>query len=320
MNDAVKPAVWLRHLETSDELSQFIVHGGSLLRVVTSCDQQTHNSLVGELFDLSNRLGLKHLGVERLDCSRLYSAPDVVSSAASKADFTELFTQIARRIWKFLGPVDEAFLLDEVRFILRSSPLDLRADFRSEMNQFLEHFPGFSRDFRVAVRSVLLEIIVGGASSRDALQRVESYFLGTAKVRELRDIGIQRKLARETATRVLRNLFELNRATGSNGTLLHLDFRWISDHELAPSNSSARPASKSQRVATYQWIRELIDGSDQFSSSLICVEFGPNFPDPNFRGRGWGLYDALRLRLEDGVRPVGGPNLSAPFIPLTSSC
>lgn len=320
MSDSVEPATWLRHLEDADELIQYLETGGSLLRVVTSRDQWTHRSLVDELHGLCTRMNLRRLAVDHFDCRRLYSAPDVVVSVAKKMDIYDVFAHVARRIWKSLGSVDDKFLLEEVRFILGASPSELRVDFRSEMEQFFGNFPGFSRDFRLAVRSVLLDLIVGGASSRIAIQRVESYFLGSGTVKDLRDISIQRKLTRETATRVLRNLVELNRAAGSRGTLLHLDFRSLSDHEMVPGDYLVRSASKSQRIAAYQWIRELIDGNGQFSSCMICVELGPNFPDPNFRGRGWGLYDALRLRLEDGVRPVGGPNLSAPFIPLAAPC
>lgn len=316
MSDAVAPATWLRHLEEVDGLRQFLEPGGSLVRVVTSHDRVTHTSLVDELSRLSGRLGLVQVGVDRLTCPRLHLADDVVAVAGGSLDFPELFARIARRVWNRIGAVGGNYLLEDVRAILCKTYPDLRSDFRSEMDRYLADFPGFSRDFRSAIRVILIGVISGGHAASDALERVESYFTGTGTLKELREIEIQRRLTRETATRILRNMVELCRAAGHIGTLLHLDFRWLSNPELVPSEFSFRRASRTQRVAAYQWIRELIDGVDHFSSLLICTEFGPKFPDPDFRGSGWGLYDALRLRLEDGVRPIGGPNLSAPFIPL----
>ena len=199
--------------------------------------------------------------------------------------------------------------------------MDLRSDFRAELRRAFDSGPALSRDFRSAVPRVLEGVTDGPPHERLVIGQFQSFLCGTLSARDLFQFGFQKKVSRETATSTLKNLLALFAHANRNGVLLHLDLRWITDHELLSAGGRAVFApTKQARVWVYQWIRELIDGLDRFSSTLLVVEFGPSFEDPSFAGRGWGLYDALRLRLQDGVHPLDGmQNPSAPFVALRSA-
>ena len=53
----------------------------------------------------------------------------------------------------------------------------------------------------------------------------------------------------------------------------------------------------------YEVLREFIDGTDRLAGVLLAVATGYEFlNDDPVRGRGWGIYSALRTRIMDDVR------------------
>jgi len=315
MADHLSPLAWTRHLTDIDNFPGYLLLGGSAVRVVVTEDADTHVELVDELGHLERSHELVGIRVDAGSCGKLHQPQSILAAIARRVDLFDVFTHVARRIWRDLGyPSTEVTIakVAERHGLLHN---ELRTEFRAESRRFIGDLPGLSRDFRTAIHTVLLEVIDHDHRGRAVAQRVESYLLGTLGAKDLFELGIQRKVSKETATPAMRNLLALLCAARPQGTLLHIDLRWATD-ELLLTEGPAWRATKTQRIAIYQWVRELIDGVDRFTSTLICVEFGPQFPNASFSGRGWGLYDALRLRLEDGVRPVGGPNPSAPFVPL----
>ena len=223
-------------------------------------------------------------------------------------------------MWTRIGYPSSAVTATEVGAHHGLPTLEIRRDFRDELQSLLREKHQLSRDFAAATRHVINGVIDGTQAERLALGQFESYLTGNLTARELFQLGVQKKISRETATSALRNLLALHRLAGRSGALLHLDLRWATNHEQLPkTEAGGYVPTKQARTSIYQWVRELIDSLDRFSSTFICVEFGPNFRDPAFHGRGWGIYDALRLRLEDGVKPADGPNPSASFVPLAAS-
>lgn len=315
MTDHLSPLAWTQHVADIDNFPGYLLLGGSAVRVVVTEDDDTHVELIDELTRLERSHELVGIRVDAASCGKLHQPQAILATIARSIDLFGAFTDVARRIWRDLGyPSTEVTIakVAERHGLLHN---ELRTEFRLESRRFVAELPGLSRDFKTAIHSVLLEMIDSDHRGRAVVQRVESYLLGTLGAKDLFDLGIQRKVSKETATPAMRNLLAFLHAASPSGTLLHIDLRWATDEHLLTEGPVWR-ATKSQRVAMYQWVRELIDGVDRFTSTLICVEFGPQFPNASFSGRGWGLYDALRLRLEDGVRPVGGPNPSAPFVPL----
>ena len=317
MPDLLSPQAWTGHVADIDDFPGYLLLGGSAVRVVVTEDDRAHKDLNEALSDLAEAAQLEHVMLDAMSCPRLYQSPAILSAVARSINLVDIFNRIARRIWARLGyPSVEVSVakVAERHGLLHDQ---LRTDFRDETGRFLEQLHGLSPDFKNAMRRILLRVSDGEHRGEAGVRYLESYYAGTLGARDLYEVGLHRKLTKETATPALRNLLALLAAADHAGSLLHLDLRWVTDETLL-TEGPLRPASKSQRLAVYQWVRELIDSVDRFTSTFIVVEFGPQFTDPRFNGRGWGLYDALRLRLEDGVRPAGGPNPSAPFVPLGS--
>jgi len=236
----------------------------------------------------------------------------MVASIAQRTDLRETLRCCARRIWSDMGYLVESAEIRDVAERHNLSMVNLRQDFRAELNRLPHKDVRLGRDFLSALRLVLPGVSEGGVTEHNEVGRLTSYLSGTLGMSDIFQLGMQRKLDRQTALPVLRNFLALNRLAGRSGTLLHIDLTWATDHETLGVNG----LTKQSRIWTYQWLRELIDSHHLFDAVFLCIEVGPGFPDPNTLGRGWGLYDAVRLRLEDGVHPRDGQNLSAPIVTL----
>jgi hypothetical protein len=311
-----EPNRWLQHLLDVDLSLEFVQRGGSLLRVVSTGSPATHWSLVAALQSTSESEQLPLVQIGHGNCEKLQYPNKIVAAMGETVDLAALFRAIAHRAWRQLGYAGSSVTARDVSEVTGRSLMDLRSEFRFEVRRLLESGPPLSRDFRNVVPRVLDAVIDGPQAERNYVEPFRSYLRGLLSARDLYQLGVMKKVTRETATSTLRGLLALHSLTSTPGVVVHLDLRWGSDHELlSTKDRRILGPTKQARIWIYQWVRELIDTFDTFSSTIMIVEVGPSFGDPSFSGRGWGLYDALRLRLEDGVHPAdGAPNLSAPYV------
>lgn len=312
MIEHLTPAAWTNHLVTVEGLPKLLQDGSSMLRVAVTRDRSVSNSLRSELDAFAASHGLEIARADRSTCERLQEPNRMVASIAQRTDLRETLRCCARRIWSDMGYLVESAEIRDVAERHNLSMVNLRQDFRAELNRLPHKDVRLGRDFLSALRLVLPGVIEGGVTEHNEVGRLTSYLSGTLSMSDAFQLGMQRKLDRQTALPILRNFLALNRLAGRSGTLLHIDLTWATDHEALGVNGLTRQS----RIWTYQWLRELIDSHHLFDSVFLCIEVGPGFPNPNALGRGWGLYDAVRLRLEDGVHPSDGQNLSAPIVTL----
>lgn len=319
-SDVLTPHSWLSHMVATDHCGEYLEEGGSLVRIVSTPDEATHAQLVDALRRVTEDLQIGMISVSHHNCDQLQYPHKIVAALGEQIELRDLFHACAAQVWRRLGYPPTGVTAREVSDRHGGSLMDLRSDFRSEVRRMFDSETNLSRDFRSAIPRILEGVLDGPHQERIVIGQFQSFLLGTLSARDLFQIGIQKKVNRETATETLRNLLALVALANRTGAVLHLDLRRVTDHELvAQGGRLVFATTKQARIWVYQWIRELIDGLDRFSSAFIVVEFGPSFPDPSFAGRGWGLYDALRLRLQDGVHPVDGKqNPSAPFVSLGS--
>ena len=318
--DVLTPSAWLAHLMEFDKCGEYLTDGGSLIRIASTSDVAAHEQLSDALSARAEVSQTQLLSISRDNCDKLQYPHKIVATLGEQVDLTVLFRGCASEVWRRLGYPSIGVTARDVSERHGGSLMDLRSDFRAEVRRMFDSGPDLSRDFRSAIPRVLEGVIDGPPQERLVIGQFQSFLCGTLSARDLFQFGIQKKVCRETATSTLRNFLALFAFANRNGVLLHVDLRWITDHDLVSADGRAVFApTKQARVWVYQWIRELIDGLDRFSSTFLVIEFGSSFQDPSFAGRGWGLYDALRLRLQDGVHPVdGGQNPSAPFVALGS--
>lgn len=303
------PNQWLRALATTDQIVDFLARKGSIIKFCVTESEGAHRELERELalFQTEHQLGLVTVASNLEDVSR---PENVVKQVARSFRTGEHVTAFAQQVWVASGfPNDELAPLSRVAKINGIELGVLQPLVYKTMQRLLPtssedgHVPAFNRDFRNALLRITREILDDGPRSpigRQLIAGFDWWIDGVAPAHVLKLLGIQWKLKRTNATQVMRSVLALPALTGVQGSILHLDFRTVTNPEMATSTTQTR-YTKRTRTNVFQWLRELIDQTYMFDSSLIIVEVGPSFMDQSATGPGVGSYDALKFRVLDDV-------------------
>ena len=309
---------WLTSLVETDGIIRHLSDKGSIVKFCIVENVDDHRSLYENLLKV-HQTHLLNMVTVNSGLADVSTPENIVKQISAGFDIGRLLDNFMKLVWRVAGyPNNELksayalasdMSLDSVE-ILTSA----RIAVQRLMGELAEspHVPAFSRDFRNGIKSLCTRTIMEGASSPTCAQLVAGFNMwlsGTAPAHLLKMLKIQWKLKRTNATQILRSILALPAATGVRGSILHLDFRSVTNPEMDSATSMVN-YTKNKRTATYQWLREIIDQTYMFDSTLIIVEAGPAFLDQSTTGPGIGRYDALRFRITDDV-VVGEDNPSA---------
>ena len=325
----VRPKDWLHHLWHIDKSLDFIKDGGSLIRFAIVDDDATHDALVEQLELVPCENGAWLFSAADTPERRIYQPDSVVANIAEAIEITEILNALIRNVWKSIGVSDPETISASKAAALIGVDVDVAYKlFFNKVKQFMgrletnddSNTPSsgcvYTRDFQNATINSCLEIVDGRTESASIF---ENWLRDTpSPVSERKNMGIMSPLKRENATGVLRSLISLCGMSDSSICILHLDIRRVTDAKLYDEYAQFPNVTKGSRLATYQWLRELVDTTSFFSNTLILVEVGPTFPDISPGGKGIGTYDALKNRIIDDVSVDGRPNLSAVLVPLAN--
>ena len=325
---SISPSNWLDHLLYFDGSLEFIKNGGSLIRFATVGDDKTHSSLKKCIDLVKHKDELWVFSAEDNPLYPPYSPSKVVENLASHlpTSIGEILDNLVLQIWKSLGVTDPgivlvreaaSFLGDDQEFLYKRFNSKIR-ELVGRDNNSNDHSAepnwSFTRDFSNAVITACTDII---DERNDSITVFENWIQNEFTTsRDRRRIGIMSPLKRDNATGILRSLMALCTMSNSTPCIFHLDIRGITDSALFLDCDRTRNHTRTTRISTYQWIRELIDHTSMFRNTLIIIETGPTFLDISPSGKGVGMYDALKNRIIDDVSVSGVINASAILVPL----
>ncbi len=321
---------WLSHLFNEDETLEYISSGGSLIRFVVVENDSSHDDLELAINKVANDFNMELLSVDS-QSGQTYRPDKIINQLAVGLNWEIYFKKITQIIWKKCRVTNPEIIKlreatldtgEDEHYLLRKFSVELKKLFGRDQSGSTEtgledeNVP-FNRDLGNAFINSSLEFIEGDARH---LNVIKGWLRGDAgSSQERRELGILSPVKRENATSLMRGLFRLLSLAGSRGCIFHIDIRGLTDHLNFSDTSNMHSPTKTQRIATYQWIRELIDQMPEFRHTLVLVEVGNSFTDQNPLGKGVGLYDALKNRITDDVTVTGEVNLSAVVVPLKVS-
>jgi hypothetical protein len=326
--ESIFPSEWLDHLLNFDGSLDYIKSGGSLIRFATVDDDETHSSLWDCIDTVRIENGLWVFSAEDNPDFPLYRPNKVVESLANNLPMSigEILDNLVQKIWNSIGITDPgivlireaaSFLGDDQEFLYRRFNSNIRELMGRDLeSQNVEGSTGrnwsFTRDFSNAVINSCTDIIEG---KTDSIRVIENWLQNIpSSSRDRRKIGIMSPLKRDNATGILRSLISLCTMSDSSPCIFHIDIRGVTDPSLFTDCDRTRNYTRTERIATYQWIRELIDQTSMFKNTLIILETGPSFTDISPNGKGVGMYDALKNRIIDDVLVNGVVNSSAVLV------
>lgn len=300
---------WISTLASADRVFEHLSSKGSIVKFCVVETQSDHNEFWANVERLNSdeRVGIITIQAGLTDASQPHH---IVPMVVSKFDMTSKINAFVLSVWKEAGYPNPGLVpLSKMATDLGVEKGSLTRSFDSALRARLPeshetgHVPAFNRDFRNALKELAYVTRDSGAESFERRQLdagFESWLTGTAPAHLLKLLRIQWKLKRTNATQILRSVLALPALNGARGTVLHLDFRALTNPELLTTVPTIR-YTRNMRIGAYQWLRELIDQTYMFDSTLTIVEVGPGFLDQSATGIGIGRYDALKYRVLDDI-------------------
>ncbi len=300
---------WLVALTSADHLIEHLNSKGSIIKFCVVNSHSDHEELVKRLDNLcdDNRLNLLAVDGSRTDVS----APEnIVRFVANGLRTEHSVNAFVRHVWR-----EAAYENEDLKPLMRLAAdkdidkISLNQSFESALRRVLprssevDHVPAFNRDFRNALLKLAAITREEGQTSPIRAQLIDGFhtwMTGMAPAHILKMLGIQWKLRRTNATQILRSVLALAPLNGFKASILHLDLRYVTNTEILTTPTPVK-YTKNKRIGTYQWLRELIDQTHLFDSTMIIVEVGPLFLDQSATGPGIGRYDALKFRVLDDI-------------------
>lgn len=243
----------------------------------------------------------------------VYAVIDAATTKMSMID--RIFHAIARQIpWQDLARTVVKEALDDLRFavpageplsleaIARHNDYDLqqlRKDFNRKLRDEIFHDYELAQDFRIAMILLCQAEVIKAPSTQATADAVHMWLRGELRqMALLKEDLIYQKINRSNASHMLYSLGPWIRKAGRPGLVLDFDIRQcsVTARALTDQLFYTRPAV----LDVYELLRQLIDATDELSSTFILVTATNDFLADQTRGLE--KYWALRLRILDEVR------------------
>lgn len=301
---------WFNQLLDDDQSHDYIASGGSLLRIAVTNSEAGHQQLTTSLDEIrqTRRMVVLSALSQLADVSNPANIVRQIGTQLPTADFIGRFLRV---VWRETGYRNDRLRpINTVAQELDARSAPLRSTYDRVVRTMLTgsdnsgERPAFSRDFANALETIAGIAAQQGADSSDyrmVVTQFNTWLAQTIPPHMLKKLHVQWNVKRSNATQVLRSLMALCTVAGYTGCILHLDLRNVTDQSLVKGDVKVR-YTRQKILGTYQWLREIIDQTYMFRSSLIIVEVGPRFLDQHYRSNGVGMYDALKFRVIDDVR------------------
>ena len=155
------------------------------------------------------------------------------------------------------------------------------------------------RDFRVAMTALCRqEESCDGAEYTG--QPLLNWLTGrNPRVSSIRPLPIYSSINRTTARYFIESALHWVRDAGFSGTVLVLDNRRVT--VARNPRDGRRYYTRAMAMDHYELLREFVDDVDRLAGTVMLVTTGEGFLDDDQRGRGFGIYEALKTRVMDDV-------------------
>lgn len=282
-------------------LSDFIASGGAAVKFAVAPDnaaQSLRSGLVGR--------GLAHgYSVASVDAGsvRVHMIDRVFVGIAEQIDWDDRARAFVVNVLGKLGfrvPGDGDLTLEHLAAFNDYDVNELwRVLDRALQEEILKDYE-MAREFRVAMLRLCQAQVDRSDATRTEREFVLLWLRGELRlISSLKQARIFQKIARHNARDMLLSLPRWLVKTGKTGLVLDLDIRRCAISKR-PDDSLVF-YSKAAALDVYEVLRQLIDATDELTSSFVLVTAAPEtLTDPKRGIEGWHI--ALKLRIWDEVR------------------
>lgn len=322
MSGSVDAAEYLDFL-SKEYLAPYVSRGGAAVKLLVPAD----GTVAAALAD-----GLSTLGDDFLPAAvdaagiRVHMIDQLFAAVAQQVDWLALAGAVVRDAYHRADfPAPRAGGPDPATVDVRVAtvaghhdvdPAELYRDVRRRLERAVLDDPSLSHEFRVAMFRLCQWRLDRGDLTEPERDTVLSWLTGQrVGAAELRRLGLHTRVTRHNARSLLVSLSRWVRRAGHAGLVLRLDLERLATARRPPAGlRDGVYYSKAATLDTYEVLRQLIDGTDEFDGLFVAVLLPPELVTDE--ARGLPAYAALHLRVADEVRDRHRPNPYAALVRL----
>lgn len=237
--------------------------------------------------------------------TRVHMIDQMFFAVAATLDFDELGARLVTSAYRAAGfPTTGSIGLavEAVADHHNVDPGELHRSVRRRLEGDLLADAGLARDLRLGMFRVAQHHLgTGDVDDAEHMAVLEWLTGDLRRISALRSSRIFSKITRANAHFLLVSLPRLLVRTGHAGLVIDLDISRLALERRPPAElQDGLYYTKAAVLDAYEVLRQLIDATDELTSTLVVVSAGPEFVADEVRGLV--AYTALQLRLADEVR------------------
>lgn len=315
----MKPQDWT-HFINEEYLGSFVKAGGAAIKFAVPLDEEARRVLSDELDNLASAAGYLVVNVSATD-TKVHMIEQIFFRIADQIPWQSSCERVIIKLAGNLGyrpPSDgDTSLLLRIAHENQIEPEMVGLELKRQITGRVLKERDLSKDFRIAMTQICLAQLTGGAEGETTVQVLTDWLTGrNTRIGPVKPYQIFSPINRANARYIFESLLRWMRFAGYMGVLVVLDMTRIA---VAKNPKDDHPYyTKAAVLDTYEVLRQFIDGTDRLIGCLIVVVPDVAFLDDDPRGRGIGVYPALKFRVFDEIRDRKLVNPMASLVRLSS--
>lgn len=319
MQNTISVNDWLQTIET-EYLASFIKDGGASVKFAVAPDGLRAG--FGDVVE--KRCRELDYAVVRLDAAetKFHMPQDIFFGMANQVDWRYLARRLIVRIAGEIGYQTENVDLGESGNIFKAigegngiEARTLLVNMGPEFQDRIFKNQKMSKDFRVAMSHLCQRENVAESGEYSAQPLLDWLKGHNNRISNVRQFRVASGINRNTARYFIESALYWFQFVGHTGTVILLDGSRVT---LSRNPQDGRRYyTKAMAMDHYEMLRELVDGTDRLTGSLIILATNEDFLEQSANSRGFGIYPALMTRVMDDVRDKNLVNPVASLIRLS---
>ena len=297
MDATISAGEWLALME-KEYLKDFVYNGGSTIKFLVSENAKLRHETMEALIRRGEE---EQFLVSDIDSQTtpLHRIEAWIFAIARSIDWPDLADRIIARFAREKGysipPYGENFF-NRLAQSNKSDVSFLVSQIRPDIENSIYKNNHLCREIQIFMSRLCMNQINGGSDGNPHEDKnIIKWIHGETKTGEIKAYGITSNINRSNARYILRSISYLIKLAGHHGLLIGVDATRLSIDKNPRDGLSFY--TRTSVMDTYEVLRQFIDTTGDLHSVAIVLFFEPSFVDDNPRGRGYGIYEALRGRI-----------------------
>ena len=321
MTNTLSILEWLNVIR-DEYLDGFVKDGGSSIKFAVPTREDLTSMLEVTLNNAASNLGYIVVNVNAGD-TRVHMPQEIFFRIAQQIDWRLLARRVVLQLCRDAGyrtetvdPYSETPVIQAVSAANSVEEEMIALGLPNPLFRAVTQNTNMARDFRLAMTHLCRAEMRSAGQNEEAVPLIEWLTGHNRRVSSVRHYSIHNSIARTNARHLFESLLYWVRFAGYSGAVVILDNSRVTLRRNP--RDGQRFYSRAAAMDHYELLRELIDSTDRLEGLFMVVLSNEDFLDET-QGKGYSIYQALRVRIADEVRARSQANPMATLVRLSDT-